>query len=84
MQIAELAEDGNDKIGFQIALLEDASLVAPCWHLISNHASADGAWTATLDQQIEIFKSSGDEHVRARTCDLEEIRDRVLHQLVKM
>ena len=83
-QFTESAEGANDNTGFQIAMLEDSSLVAPCWHLISNHASAEGAWTATLDQQIDIFKSSNDEYVRARTCDLEEIRDRVLHHLVAM
>ena len=81
MQIAGLPEIASDIVGFQIAMLEDPALVAPCWHLISNYASADGAWVAALDQQIEIFKSSPDESFKARASDVEEIRDRVLRHL---
>ncbi len=76
-------EEAADSIGFQIAMLEDPALAAPCWHLISNYASADGAWAATLDQQIESFNSSGDEDVRARCPDLEDLRNRVLRHLAE-
>lgn len=84
MQIAGLPENASDIVGLQIAMLEDPALVAPCWHLISNYASADGAWKATLDQQIEIFKSSGDEAFRSRSSDLEALRDHVLRRLAEM
>ena len=81
--LAGSTEEAADSIGFQIAMLEDPALAAPCWHLISNHASADGAWSATLDQQIASFNSSADEDVRARCPDLEDIRDRVLRHLAE-
>ena len=81
--LAGSTEEAADSIGFQIAMLEDPALAAPCWHLISNHASADGAWSSTLDQQVEIFNSSGDESFRARSSDVEDIRDRVLRHLAE-
>ena len=62
-----------DAIDFQVSLLEDANLVAPCWHMINNHASADGAWSATLSILIK-------NHL-ARALDLTALRDLVLGKL---
>ena len=73
--------DAADVISFQIAMLEDDELVAPCWHIISNGAPADGAWRMAMDGQIANFQSSDDEYFRARAADLEDMKSRVLRCL---
>jgi phosphoenolpyruvate-protein phosphotransferase (PTS system enzyme I) len=73
--------EAADVIGFQIAMLEDEELIAPCWHIISNGAPADGAWRMAIDAQIDNFKSSDDEYFRARMADLEDMKSRVLRCL---
>ena len=70
--------DAADILGFQLALLEDDALVAPCWHAIANHASAHGAWAATLDAHIRDYQASDDAYFQARSADLEDLRDHVL------
>ena len=68
-------------IGFQIAMLEDPSLIAPCWHFISNHASADGAWSAALDEHIKICNASEDGLLQTGSENLADLHDRVLRLL---
>ena len=78
---AEVPGPADDAAKFQIELLQDPQLAAPCWHLISNHASADGAWAAILDQYIENHHSHDDPLVMARAMDFEAIKTRVLRHL---
>lgn len=76
--MAEGAADAADILAFQVALLEDETLVAPCWHAISNHASAHGAWASTMDAHIRDYQLSDDAYFQARSADLEDLRDHVL------
>jgi phosphoenolpyruvate-protein phosphotransferase (PTS system enzyme I) len=81
-QLSQLAidaqHDGAAILGFQIAMLEDESLAAPAFAAIAGGTSADLAWRAALDVEIEGYEAADDEHFRARASDLRDIRERVL------
>ena len=81
-QLSQLAVDAQDDgaaiLAFQIAMLEDESLAAPAFAAIARGTSADQAWRAALDAEIEGYEAADDEHFRARASDLRDIRDRVL------
>ena len=48
---------------------------------IASGLAADQAWREALDAEIEIYRNGDDEYFRARTADLEDIRDTVLDHL---
>ena len=82
LDLAARAEsDGADILAFQIAMLEDETLAEPAFSAIEVGATADGAWRTALDDQILEYQLSEDEHFRARSSDLLDIRDRVLGAL---
>lgn len=69
---------GADILGFQIALLEDEDLLEPIFEAVRNGAPADAAWRDALGREVETYAASSSEYFRARTTDLEDLRDRVL------
>jgi phosphoenolpyruvate-protein phosphotransferase (PTS system enzyme I) len=81
-QIADLAaKTGGEAaqiLEFQVALLEDEELVAAIFASIGEGQSADTAWRSTLDDQIENYRSTPDEYLKARASDLADLRDRVI------
>jgi phosphoenolpyruvate-protein phosphotransferase (PTS system enzyme I) len=81
-QLLDLAtkatSDGADILAFQIAMLEDVTLVEPALAAIDKGASADRAWRSALDVEIVGYETAADENFRARASDLRDIRDRVL------
>jgi phosphoenolpyruvate-protein phosphotransferase (PTS system enzyme I) len=88
--VAELKElaaatqgPGADMLEFQVAMLDDDALTESTFASIASGVSAGTAWTATLGEQIEIYKAAEDEYFRARSADLIDIRDRVLRALSK-
>jgi phosphoenolpyruvate-protein phosphotransferase (PTS system enzyme I) len=84
-QIAALASaiggDAAEILEFQLALLEDESLVEPIFAAIAGGAPADVAWSRGLAEQIAEYRAAPDEYLRARAGDLVDLRDRVLAAL---
>src|ERR1700691_2011537 len=79
LDLAARAEsDGADILAFQIAMLEDETVAEAAFRAIEVGATADRAWRMALDDQILEYESSEDEHFRARSSDLRDMRDRVL------
>ena len=82
LDLAARAEsDGADILAFQIAMLEDETLAEAAFSEIEVGATADRAWRTALDDQILEYESAEDEHFRARSSDLRDMRDRVLGAL---
>src|SRR6266436_463407 len=68
-------------LAFQIALLEDDSLVAPALAMIADGEPASRAWSAAIDPEIASYDVAEDPYFRARASDLRDLRDRVLRHL---
>jgi phosphoenolpyruvate-protein phosphotransferase (PTS system enzyme I) len=73
--------EAAEMLGFQLAMLEDATLTAPALAEIERGVAADAAWQAALAHEIAGYEMSEDEYFRARAADLKDIRDRVLRTL---
>jgi phosphotransferase system enzyme I (PtsI) len=84
-QIAALANavgaDAAEILEFQLALLEDDSLLEPIFAAIAAGAAADAAWSQALTAQISDYRNAPDEYQRARAADLIDLRDRVIAAL---
>jgi phosphotransferase system enzyme I (PtsI) len=84
-QIAALADaiggDAAEILEFQLALLEDESLLEPIFAAIAGGVSADRAWSQVLAEQIADYQAAPDEYLQARASDLTDLRDRVLAAL---
>jgi phosphotransferase system enzyme I (PtsI) len=84
-QIAALADaiggDAAEILEFQLALLEDESLLEPIFAAIAGGASADMAWSQVLAEQIADYRAAPDEYLQARAADLVDLHDRVLAAL---
>ena len=78
-------EGAGEILGFQLALLDDPSLAAPAFEVLEpagpESPTAEAAWIAALDAEIAPYLSDPDEHFRARSSDLIDLRDRVCAQL---
>jgi phosphoenolpyruvate-protein phosphotransferase (PTS system enzyme I) len=81
---AEAQDDGAAILAFQIEMLEDEALAAPAFAAIAKGTSADRAWRAALEAEINGYEAADDEHFRARASDLRDIRDRVLGVLASV
>src|SRR5882757_5006018 len=68
-------------LAFQIAVLEDDSLVAPAFARIANGEAAHGAWSAAIDPEVASYEAAEDPYFRGRASDLRDLRDRVLRHL---
>lgn len=84
-QIADLAASAGGEaaqiLEFQVALLEDEDLIEAIFGSIGEGSPADVAWCSTLDAQIADYNSAPDEYLKARSSDLADLRDRVIHIL---
>jgi phosphoenolpyruvate-protein phosphotransferase (PTS system enzyme I) len=78
---ASVAGDAADILEFQLALLDDDSLVTPVFAAIAAGTSADSAWNAALTAQIADYRAAPREYLQARAADLVDLRDRVLAAL---
>ena len=80
--LADRAEgEAADILGFQVAMLDDDALAEAAFDSIAQGIAADVAWRNALDAEIEIYRVADDEYFRARSADLEDIRDTVLDHL---
>src|SRR6266702_7969512 len=68
-------------LAFQIALLEDDSLIAPALARIDVGDGVNQAWSAAIDPEIASYEAAEDPYFRARASDLRDLRDRVLRHL---
>src|SRR6266581_4967551 len=68
-------------LAFQIALLDDDSLIAPALARIDVGDGANQAWSAAIDPEIASYDGADDPYFRARASDLRDLRDRVLRHL---
>src|SRR6266436_1964835 len=68
-------------LAFQIALLDDDSLIAPALARIDVGDGANQAWSAAIDPEIASYDAAEDPYFRARASDLRDLRDRVLRHL---
>ncbi len=73
--------DAAEILGFQVAMLEDPALAEEAFATIAEGRAADCAWQDAMAEQIEVFASSDDSYFKARSSDLEDLRDRVLREL---
>jgi phosphotransferase system enzyme I (PtsI) len=78
-------QSGDDEadaiLAFQIALLEDDSLVSPALARVDAGDTASLAWSAAIDPEIVSYDAADDPYFRARGSDLRDLRDRVLRHL---
>jgi len=70
-------QDAREILEFQIAMMGDEALAEGAFATIADGVSADVAWRAALDSQVEEYASAEDEYFRARSADLADLRDRV-------
>ncbi|NLS69564.1 phosphoenolpyruvate--protein phosphotransferase [Bradyrhizobium brasilense] len=84
-QIADLAASAGGEaaqiLEFQVALLEDEDLIEAIFASIGEGRPADVAWRSTLDAHIADYNSAPDDYLKARSSDLADLRDRVVHIL---
>ncbi|WP_225159947.1 phosphoenolpyruvate--protein phosphotransferase [Bradyrhizobium sp. BRP56] len=84
-QIADLAASAGGEaaqiLEFQVALLEDEDLIETIFASIGEGRPADIAWRSTLDAHIADYNSAPDDYLKARSSDLADLRDRVVHIL---
>lgn len=84
-EIAELASradaEAAEILEFQIAMLEDDSLVEPVRESVVAGRDLGTAWRAALDAMIAEYESAEDAYFRGRAGDVRDIRDRVLRHL---
>ena len=81
-QIAAISRDEGDDaaaiLEFQLALLDDDTLLEPAFAAIAAGAAADVAWADALSESIAACEAAPDEYQRARAADFIDLRDRVL------
>jgi len=73
--------DAAEILEFQLALLDDDSLVDPVYAAIAGGAAADIAWAKAMSEQIAEYHRAPDEYLRGRAADLVDLRGRVLGAL---
>ena len=66
---------------FQLAFVEDDTLLVPAFDLVRDGVTATKAWAQVLDTEIAHYQQDGNEYFRARAVDLADLRDRVLRAL---
>ncbi len=76
--IATQDQLAGDILEFQLALLDDDEMLAPVHEAIASGMPCDAAWSATLDTEINAYRTSGEDTLAARADDLADLRDRVL------
>lgn len=78
----KIEAEAAEMIGFQIAMLEDDALAEPALNHISLGLSALDAWLNAMDAEIQSYRLAEDEYFRARSADLEDMRDLVAERLL--
>lgn len=74
---ATLSGPAAEVVEFQRALAEDDALAAPALAAIQTGTEATAAWTAAIAAVADDYRSTGDDYIRARAADLEDLGARV-------
>ena len=74
-------EHAKGMVEFQLAMLEDPSLLEPLMERIMTGRSAAYAWQSVMAAQIADYEAAEDDYFRARAGDLADLGDRVLRLL---
>ncbi len=85
-EIAQLQSRSDDSdaaeiLEFQIAMLEDETLIEPAWQAIAHGSTASDAWREAIDAQLAQYLDADDPYFRARSADLRDMKERVLRCL---
>jgi phosphotransferase system enzyme I (PtsI) len=72
---------GAQCLEFQLALLDDETLIEPAFADVAAGAAADEIWRRLMDGLIREYTANPSEYVQARGLDVADLRDRVLHAL---
>jgi phosphotransferase system enzyme I (PtsI) len=78
---ARAGADAAECLEFQLALLEDETLVAPAFERIAEGGAADAVWRRIMDDLISEYGTNPNEYVQTRGSDVADLRDRVLKAL---
>lgn len=79
--VQRLDDDAAELMSFQVAMLEDDALTEQAFADILAGAAAIDAWIAAIDAEIANYRNAEDEYFRARSADLEDMRDLVVEHL---
>jgi phosphotransferase system enzyme I (PtsI) len=74
-------EEAKGIVEFQLAMLDDPSLLEPLMERIMTGRSAAYAWQSVLAAQVADYEAADDDYFRARAGDLADLKDRVLSRL---
>ena len=78
---ARAGPQGAQFLEFQLALLDDDTLVAPAFAEAANDVPADAAWRRAMDALIDECRANPSPYVQARSLDVSDLRERVLMAL---
>jgi phosphotransferase system enzyme I (PtsI) len=81
LQSASIDPEASALLEFQIAMLEDESLLETAWQAIADGQTATTAWQRAIDVQLAEYVHAEDLYFQARSADLRDMRDRVLRCL---
>ncbi len=74
-------KDIADVLEFQLALVQDKTLIDPALAAIRDGSSAPSAWVQTIDDQLRHYKESDNAYFQGRSSDLADLKQQVLNHL---
>ena len=78
---ARAGAGAGECLEFQLALLEDETLIAPAFERIAAGGAAGAVWRRVMDDLIRDYGADPSEYVQTRGLDVADLRDRVLNAL---
>ena len=74
-------KDIADVLEFQLALVQDKTLIDPALAAIRDGNSVQSAWVQTIDDQLRHYKESDNTYFQGRSSDLADLKQQVLNHL---
>ena len=74
-------KDIAEVLEFQLALVQDRSLIDPVVAAIAAGAAAHAAWTQAMNEQLRRYEAADDPYFRGRTSDLLDLKRQVLNYM---
>lgn len=71
---ARAGAGAGECLEFQLALLEDETLVAPAFERIAEGGAADSIWRRVMDDLIREYAANPSEYVQTRGLDIADLR----------
>ncbi len=76
--IQKADKDIADVLEFQLALVQDKTLIDPAFAAITGGSSAQSAWVQTIEEQLRHYEESDDAYFQGRSSDLADLKQQVL------